>query len=86
MKEKAEDLKVVKKEEEKIMSKNDENKKWGEVYSKEKKVSIRIPIISEKDAQPVPVCLNGYVYLINRGETVEVPETVFKVLENAKYI
>lgn len=36
--------------------------------------------------ETVPVCLNGYNYFIKRGETVEVPETVARVLEEAGYI
>jgi hypothetical protein len=34
----------------------------------------------------VPVCINGYLYYINRGQTVEVPETVADILAQAQYI
>ncbi len=63
-----------------------EAKKWGAVYSKEKKVRIKIPVINKKDKAPVPVCINGYVYVIERGVSVEVPQTVADVLEKAEYI
>jgi hypothetical protein len=41
--------------------------------------------LNEED-RVVPVCINGYNYFLNRGETVEVPETVAELLEAAAYI
>ena len=59
----------------------------GAVLAKEKKVRIKIP---EDHKNPmnrvVPVCINGYLYYINRGETVEVPEMVADILSQAQYI
>lgn len=59
----------------------------GAVLAKEKKVRIKI---TEDHKNPmnrvVPVCVNGYLYYINRGETVEVPETVADILSQAQYI
>ena len=59
----------------------------GAVLAKEKKVRIKIP---EDHKNPmnrvVPVCVNGYLYYINRGETVEVPETGADILSQAQYI
>ena len=59
----------------------------GAVLAKEKKVRIKIP---EDHKNPmnrvVPVCVNGYLYYINRGETVEVQETVADILSQAQYI
>lgn len=59
----------------------------GAVLAKEKKVRIKIP---EDHKNPVnrvvPVCINGYLYYINRGQTVEVPETVADILAQAQYI
>jgi len=54
---------------------------------KEQTVRIKIAIdpLNPKDVT-VPVMINGYLWLIKRGETVEVPEQVAKILENAKYI
>lgn len=50
-------------------------------------VRIKIPVdpMNPKDLM-VPVVINGYQWLIKRGETVEVPEQVAKILEDAKYI
>lgn len=50
-------------------------------------VRIKLPIdpLNPKDLM-VPVVINGYQWLIKRGETVEVPEQVVKILEEAKYI
>lgn len=59
----------------------------GAVLAKGKKVRIKI---LEDHKNPmnrvVPVCVNGYLYYINRGETVEVPETVADILSQAQYI
>lgn len=54
---------------------------------KETTVRIKLPIdpLNPKDLM-VPVVINGYQWLIKRGETVEVPEQVSKILEDAKYI
>lgn len=54
---------------------------------KEKTVRIKIPVdpLNPKDLM-VPVVINGYLWNIKRGETVEVPENVANILENAKYI
>lgn len=54
---------------------------------KENTIRIKLPIdpLNPKDLM-VPVVINGYQWLIKRGETVEVPEQVAKILEEAKYI
>lgn len=54
---------------------------------KAKMVRIKIPVdpLNPKDLM-VPVVINGYLWNIKRGETVEVPENVANILENAKYI
>lgn len=59
----------------------------AEKLSKNGKVKIKIPVdqLNPKDLM-VPVVINGYQYLIKRGETVEVPEAVVRILEEAKYI
>ena len=54
---------------------------------KKEMVRIKVPVdpMNPKDLM-VSVSINGYKWLIKRGETVEVPEEVSKILENAKYI
>ena len=51
------------------------------------KVRIKIPAdpLNPKD-NVVPVGINGYNYLVKRGETVELPTEVVRISEEAKYI
>lgn len=49
----------------------------------QKKVKLMIPS-TEHDRQPVPVGINGYVFLIERDKEVQVPESVVQVLRDAK--
>lgn len=54
---------------------------------KEKTVMIKIPTDPQNPEDlVVPVMINGYMWRINRGETVEVPEAVANILQEAKYI
>lgn len=50
-------------------------------------VRIKIPVdpLNPKDLI-VSVMINGYIWQIKRGETVDVPEQVANILEEAKYI
>ncbi|MDP4147612.1 MAG: hypothetical protein Q8936_24615 [Bacillota bacterium] len=59
----------------------------GKEINKQPKVKLRIPKdkLNPKDIV-VPVCVNGYNFFINRGETVEVPEVVYDILVEAGYI
>lgn len=60
---------------------------WGAYYAGERKESIVIPIDkANKEDMVVPVCLNGYLYQIQRGVKVELPVSVVEVLRNAGYI
>lgn len=61
-------------------------KKWGAVLAKEPKRTIKIKGKSNKDTEPVPVGINGYFYFINKNESIEVPQSVARVLEEADYI
>lgn len=49
--------------------------------SKPKKVTIKLPL-TRKEQDDVYVAVNGKSFLIKRGEEVEVPEYVAKVLKN----
>lgn len=64
-----------------------EAKDWGAVYANMPKVRIKIPLdpLNKQDTT-VPVCVNGYNYFIQRGVTVDVPQIVADILENAGYI
>lgn len=60
---------------------------FGAEMAKQPKVKIIIPKDSlnpKNDA--IPVCINGYTYLIKRGVAVEVPETVAQILEESGYL
>ena len=60
---------------------------WGEYYAGQKKETILIPVDKQnKDDAVVPVCINGYIYQVQRGKKVEVPESVAGILRNAGYI
>jgi len=62
-------------------------KSVGAEVNKQDKVKIRIPIDQlNKDDKVVPVCINGYVWKIERGKSVQVPEVVADVLSEAGYI
>lgn len=58
-----------------------------EQLDKEKKITISIP---KSELNPldvtVPVAINGYAYIIKRGEEVEVPMSIYKILKESKYI
>lgn len=51
------------------------------------KRTVRIPINEQNPKDlVVPVTISGYTYQIKRGESVEVPEEVERILIEAKYI
>jgi len=59
----------------------------GAEVNKQDKVRIRIPIdpLNKQDLI-VPVIINGYVWNIEKGKSVEVPENVAEILTEAGYI
>jgi hypothetical protein len=57
--------------------------KTMEALKSQEKVKIMIPS-SETEKDPVTVSINGYVYQIQRDQTVEVPKDVYRVLLDAK--
>lgn len=66
---------------------NESKKTAKELKNTQKMVSIIIPV-SELNPHDtiVPVCINGYLWQIKRGEEVMVPEEVKNILREAKYI
>ena len=59
----------------------------GESVNEQEKVKIRIPIDPlNKTDLIVPVCINGYVWQIERGKSVSVPDAVADILTEAGYI
>lgn len=64
-----------------------ETEKVAKALAAQPKVRVRIPKNElNEDDRVVPVSVNGYNYFINRGESVEVPQTVAELLEGAGYI
>jgi hypothetical protein len=62
-------------------------KKMKAILDKEPKKTIRLPLLKDKNAMNyVPVCINGYIYQVKRGEVVEVPAPVATLLEEAGYL
>ena len=64
-----------------------ETEKIAKALAAQPKVRVRIPKNElNEDDRVVPVSVNGYNFFINRGESVEVPQTVAELLEGAGYI
>lgn len=59
----------------------------GKEVNEQKKVSVRVPKdpLNPKDVQ-VPVLINGYMWILKRGEDVEVPAEVKRILDEAGYL
>lgn len=63
-----------------------ESKKMKGILDKEPKKTIRLPNLKDKNASNyVPVCINGYIYQVQRGVEVEVPKPVADLLEEGGY-
>lgn len=54
----------------------------GEEIARQPKRQVRIPVLPGGDAV-VECCINGYNYMIKRGESVALPEPVVELLANA---
>lgn len=55
--------------------------------AKMEKVKVRIPVDKHNKADlVVPVCINGYIFQIERGKSVEVPSEVARILEDSGYL
>lgn len=63
-----------------------EVKKVEEAVEKQPTVRIKIQKLKDRNDEYVPVGINGFIQYIPVGETVEVPEQVAAILENAGYI
>ena len=62
-------------------------KKTGSYLNNEEKVKIRISNIpGEAKDDYVECCINGYNYIMKRGESVLVPSSIAELLQNAGII
>lgn len=57
-------------------------KKTGDTLGKQERIKVRIPSVPGETA-PIECCINGYNYIIRRGQTVELPHSVVELLTNA---
>ena len=63
-----------------------ESKKMKAILDKEPKKTIRLPLLKDKNSMNyVPVCINGYIYQVQRGVEVEVPKPVADLLAEGGY-
>lgn len=61
--------------------------KAGEELAKAEKVALHIPLTEgNKDDETVECCINGYNYIIKRGQTVKVPLPIVEILKSAGLI
>ncbi len=60
--------------------------KTGEALQKEKKIPVYIPNMEGSGEGQVECCINGYTFVIKRGENVKVPKSVARLLKNAGII
>lgn len=83
-----EEVKVDAKEEAKIEAKHlKQAMNTGNKINKQQKVEIKIPVDPQNPKDlVVTVVINGYRWKIKRGEKVQVPKAVAKILEESKYI
>ena len=66
---------------------NKKPKSFREFLNAEEKVKVRIPVDNQNPKDLiVRVALNGVAYQIKRGESVGIPKSIAKILEEAKYI
>ena len=57
------------------------------VFAQMEKTKVRIPIDKNNPKDLiVPVCVNGYIFQIERGKSVEVPVTIAEILEESGYL
>jgi len=62
-------------------------KKTGKYLEGQEKVMVRIPTIQgEQEDTYVECCINGYNYIIKRGESVSIPASIAELLRNAGII
>ncbi len=54
-----------------------------QVLDQQAKVRIKLPLQQGQEHQEETVCVNGYLFRIQRGVAVEVPELVAEILEQS---
>jgi len=58
----------------------------AQALNAEPKVAVYIPVIEGSGESQVECCLNGYTYVIRRGEHVDLPQSIALLLEKSGVI
>lgn len=58
----------------------------AQALNAEPKVSVYIPLIEGSGETQIECCLNGYTYVIRRGEHVKLPESIALLLKKSGVI
>lgn len=68
------------------MEKVETKKEIKETKVVEKTKTIIIPVDEKDPDNFVPVCINGNIWQVKKGEEVEVPEEVYNILKRSGYL
>lgn len=68
------------------MEKVETKKEIKETKVTEKTKTIIIPVDEKDPDNFVPVCINGNIWQVKKGEEVEVPEEVYNILKRSGYL
>lgn len=68
------------------MEKVETKKEIKETKAAEKTKTIIIPVDEKDPDNFVPVCINGNIWQVKKGEEVEVPEEVYNILKRSGYL
>ena len=60
---------------------------WGQALEQEEKVRVRIPPdANNPEMSTVEVGLNGKFYTLKRGVFLDVPKSIFEILDSSDYL
>lgn len=68
------------------MEKVETTKAVKETKATEKVKTVIIPVNEKDPDNYVPVCINGNIFQVKKGEEVDVPEEVYNILKRSGYL
>ena len=68
------------------MEKVETTKTVKETKATEKVKTVIIPVNEKDPDNYVPVCINGKIFQVKKGEEVDVPEEVYNILKRSGYL
>ncbi len=68
------------------MEKVETTKAVKETKATEKLKTVIIPVNEKDPDNYVPVCINGNIFQVKKGEEVDVPEEVYNILKRSGYL